>query len=110
MEGIEILHTIEVIDYNEVYIGVLILFAIIFVAFIFAMIAYSGFDASSFVLSCILLCLVICFGILYKNSETIYTEYMVTIDETVNVVDFFERYEVIEHEDKLWRIKEKEND
>ena len=39
-----------------------------------------------------------------------HTEYIVTIDQRVNVIEFFDKYEVIEHEDKLWRIKEKEKE
>lgn len=110
MEGIEILQTLEVARYNDGFIALFIIAIILFTVFIFAMLSNKVFDAASFVIGSVLLVLVIGFGILYKNSKTLHTEYIVTVDQSVNVVEFFDKYEVIEHEDKLWRIKEKEND
>ena len=110
MEGIEILQTIEVVTHSDVWIGCIILFGVILIAFIFAIISNEVYDVSSIIIGCILLIALIFSIIMYKRSAKTHIEYMVTVDQRVNVVEFFDKYEVIEHEDKLWRIREKEND
>lgn len=110
MEGIEILQTIEVVTHSDVCIGCIILFGVILIAFVFAIINNEVYDISSIIIACVLLIGLIASIILYKRSAKTHIEYMVTVDQRVNVVEFFDKYEVIEHEDKLWRIKEKNND
>ena len=110
MEGIEILQTIEVITHSDAWIGCIILFGVILIAFVFAMINNDLYDVSSIIIGCVLLIALIFSIIMYKRSANMHTEYIVTIDQRVNVIEFFDKYEVIEHEDKLWRIKEKEKE
>lgn len=110
MEGIEILQTIEVVTHTDVWLGAIILSSVLLAVFLIGVIVNEIYDISTIVISCIL-CIFLIFSIvMYKRSEKMHTEYIVTIDQRVNVVEFFDKYEVIEHEDKLWRIKEKEND
>lgn len=110
MEGIEILQTIEVVTHTDAWFACIILFGILIVAFLFAVVANEVYDISTIITGCVLAIFLICSIILYKRSVKTHLEYIVTVDQRVNVVEFFDKYEVIEHEDKLWRIKEKEND
>ena len=90
MEGIEILQTVEVAKYNDGFVALFIVAFILFVVFIFAMLSNRVFNAASIIIGSVLLILVIGLGILYKESKTIHSEYIVTIDQSVNVVEFFE--------------------
>lgn len=110
MEGIEILQTIEVVTHTDAWLACIILFGVILVAFIFAIINNEVYDIPTIIVGCVLSIALVCSIIMYKRSAKTHTEYMVTVDQSVNVVEFFDKYEVIEHEDKLWRIKEKDND
>lgn len=110
MEGIEILQTIEVVTHTNIWFTVIILSGFLLIVFVFAAVSNEIFDISTIVISCVLSTLLIFSIIMYKRSAKTHTEYMVTVDQNVNVVEFFDKYEVIEHEDKLWRIKEKDND
>lgn len=110
MEGIEVLQTLEVVTHTDVWLAAIILFGVILIALLFAMVSNDVYDISTIVMGCILSIALVFSIIMYKRSAKMHTEYIVTIDQRVNVVEFFDKYEVIEHEDKLWRIKEKEND
>ena len=37
-------------------------------------------------------------------------EYQVTIDDTVSITEFYEKYEVIDQNGKIWTIREKDNE
>ena len=110
MEGIEVLQTLEVVTHTDVWLAAIILFGVILIALLFAMVSNDVYDISTIVMGCILSIALVFSIIMYKRSAKMHTEYIVTIDQRVNVVEFFDKYEVIEHEDKLWRIKEKDND
>lgn len=110
MEGIEILQTIEVVTHTDIWLAFIILFGIILISFIFAIISNEVWDIPTIIIGCVLSIALIFSSIMYKRSAKMHIEYMVTVDQRVNVVEFFDKYEVIEHEDKLWRIKEKEKD
>ena len=49
-------------------------------------------------------------GINVSNQPSDIKEYQVTIDESVNMVEFNERYDVIKVEGKIWTIVEKEGE
>lgn len=55
---------------------------------------------------------IICGGLIGFGVEAIATppetRYQVLIDETVSMTEFFEKYEIIEQEGKIYTIKEKE--
>lgn len=110
MEGIEILQTVEVVTHTDVWLACIISFGVLIAAFLFAIVANEAYDISTIITVCVLAIALIFSIIMYKRSAKPHTEYVVTVDQSVNVVEFFDKYEVIEHEDKLWRIKEKEND
>lgn len=41
-------------------------------------------------------------------DDSTHVEYTVTLDESVNYLEFAERYEVLEDEDGIYRVREKE--
>ena len=43
-----------------------------------------------------------------KDKVSEYIQYKVTISDDVNFVEFTERYEVIEQDDKIYTIREKD--
>ena len=47
------------------------------------------------------------FGTAFGHNECEYTEYKVTIDESVSMTEFYERYEVIDQEGLIFTVKEK---
>lgn len=59
---------------------------------------------------------ILCFGIMIilgrsikeDKSKLISTTYQVTIDEEVNFVEFYKKYEIIDQEGQIYTIKEKE--
>lgn len=45
-----------------------------------------------------------------KSKEIDYIEYKVTIDESVSMIEFYQRYEILSQEGKIYTIKEKTNE
>lgn len=50
------------------------------------------------------------FGTACGHNELAYTEYKVTIDESVSMTEFYEKYEVIDQEGLIFTVREKHND
>ena len=46
-------------------------------------------------------------GAIFSTPVEYKTQYKVTIDETVSMAEFYERYEIIEQESKIFTIEEK---
>ena len=55
-----------------------------------------------------LICLVC--GIIIANQPSDIKQYQVTIDDEVSMIEFYEKYEVINVEGKIWTIREKERE
>ena len=106
LSGIEVLNW-EYInkDFPTWLLGIVVLFLVVGVCCLFG---------ESFRIKLIglfsLLCCLICFicGIVYCKEPSEIKEYQVTIDESVGMVEFNEKYEVISVEGKIWTIVEKE--
>ena len=117
MNGIEILSQKEVVtatacNMNAVVIGVIATIVIMFI--IDAFVAWHECDGKYIILFLI-------FGLLLSGitammiaSETSYatayeTHYKVTIDDTVSMNEFSEKYEIVSQEGKIYTIKEKKS-
>lgn len=113
MEGIEILKTIQVVTHNDAWAVGIIVFGVLFICFLIFILSnfeYGAGNVSSiFLLASLLIFVAVCV-IGYIKSKKIEYEYLVTIDENVSVVEFFDKYEVIDHSDRLYTIKERDND
>lgn len=113
MEGIEILQTIEVVTHNDAWAVGIIVFGVLFICFLVFILSNLDYGAgnvsSIFLLASLLIFVAVCvMG--HVKSKKIEYEYLVTIDENVRVVEFFNKYEVIDHSDRLYTIKERNND
>lgn len=113
MEGIEILKTIEVVTHNDAWAVGIVVFGVLFICFIIFILnnlEYSdGYAFPVFILASLLI-FVFVFSVCYVKSKKIEYNYLVTIDENVSVVEFFDKYEIIDHSDRLYTIKERNND
>lgn len=57
------------------------------------------------------ICLICLFcGIIISNQPSDFKQYQVTISDDVRMVEFNERYDVIDVEGKIWTIMEKEGE
>ena len=56
----------------------------------------------------LILLIVGCFCFYLKGTVPVYdyTEYKVTVDETVNMNEFFEKYELVDQEGKIYIVKD----
>lgn len=113
MEGIEILKTIEVVTHNDGWVVGIIVFGVLFICFLIFILnnlEYNdGYAFPIFILASLLIFVTVCV-IGYVKSKKVEYNYLATIDENVSVVEFFDKYEVIDHSDRLYTIKERNND
>lgn len=113
MEGIEILQTIEVVTHNDAWVVGIIVFGVLFICFLIFILSnleYGAGDVSSIsILVSFLIFVTVCVVGFIKSKKIEY-KYLVTIDENVRVVEFFDKYEMIDHSDRLYTIKERNND
>lgn len=113
MEGIEILQTIEVVTHNYAWVVGIVVFAVLFICFLIFILknlGYSdGYVFPIFILALLLIFVFVCVVGFIKSKKIEYN-YLATIDENVSVVEFVDKYEVIDHSDRLYTIKERNND
>lgn len=118
MQGIEVLTTIQVatefiFNWNAFWITSGIFFGIGFIVGIF----YWASDQCEWVIIPILSVLCIIIGSIvgvgmgeeFKKPIAYETHYKVTISEEVSLKDFYEYYDVIEQDGKIFTIREKDN-
>lgn len=109
MAGVEILS--EQIVYNAFIPvwGVIIAFICAGIAWLIGAILIS-YDKSPVISGfAILICLAIAvFGLIDNKKDIDYIEYKVTIDDSVSMNEFLDKYEILDQEGKIYIIKEKE--
>lgn len=74
-----------------------------------------GKQEKSYFIAAVIISLNISFGLIpsfiagreYSTPVEYKTQYRVTIDETVSMIEFYERYEIVEQEGKIFTIEEK---
>jgi hypothetical protein len=117
MTGVDILSSSEVVV-DTIYHCRGVAFTILFVIFILSVIGglfmAATFDNDLYILlgSCIGIAIGLLTGckIDIANKEEIYqTQYKATISEEVSLVEFNEKYEIIDQEGKIYTIVEKES-
>ena len=117
MNGVEILVFEEVAcayeswNWQSFWIAVAIAFVVsLFAGFIFTCLEDSvGSGLVMFGLTFIIVSLILCMVLATNNvNPTKYeTQYKVTIDDSVSMTEFNEKYEVIEQEGKIYTVREK---
>ena len=110
IEGITVLNQTEIMDlpswFNDVNIVLITVFAIAFIIFMASrnnLVMYvSGFTAFMTIISIMVNVLVV------DEVPTGRYKYEVTIDESVDFVDIYDKYEVMDQRGDIWILKEKE--
>ena len=111
MNGVEILSS-EII-YNTILpkwcLAVGLLAAIVFAGCLAASIAWERLWAVIICAICLLGCVgcMICAGIPNKN-DIHHIEYKVTIDDSVSMNEFLDKYEILDQKGKIYTVKERE--
>jgi hypothetical protein len=118
MSGIEILSTTEVAieyTYNYWLAGIISLFFVISCTILGAIVAYTEniswrTGAGIGIVMSGLLGLFIFASVCVTSQEPIAyeTQYKVTINESVSMVEFLDKYEIIDQEGKIYTVKERE--
>ena len=111
MNGIEILSSKTM--YNTIlpgywaFIGLLLAFVFICLAVYF----YVNLHDASAILCLVLIVVsvvIVCLGVISNKNSIDYIEYKVTIDDSVSMNEFTDKYEIIDQEGKIYTVKEKE--
>lgn len=111
MNGVEILSS-EII-YNtilpEYCIGIGLGFGIIFVVLCIVCLAYEKYLVSILPALFVIVSIVIAaYGGTYSKTDINHTEYKVTIDDSVSMNEFLDKYEILDQEGKIYTVKERE--
>lgn len=115
MSGIEILSTTEVVTataYNTTAVGIGMITTIIVMVIIGAFVAWHEGEGVWVILFLLLGLVFSCFIGMVISSETSYptayeTQYKVTIDDSVSMNEFNEKYEVVSQEGKIYTVRER---
>lgn len=112
MTGVEILSSETI--YNtilpEYFLGIGLSFCIVFVV---AMAMCFANDSIILGIICVILsfgsAIVGGLGGTYSKTDISHIEYKVTIDDTVSMNEFLDKYEILDQEGKIYTVKEREN-
>lgn len=114
MTGVEILNEYAVYA-TQVWVATVGILALIGgIIFLFAF-GFSKCDVATWVN---LVCMIVCFATFFilvvidnytdHFKEYSHTEYKVTIDDSVSMNDFMDKYEILDQEGKIYTVKERE--
>lgn len=111
IEGITILAQEEIL-YINVIGAFLCLLVSVALGFLVGGILSSIFVEDSFWFVCFILSAIVGFTLFFYNLEngkpTGEYKYRVTIDETVSITEFYERYEILDQDGLIYEIKERD--
>lgn len=117
MEGIEVLNQIEIMGRSPKLVVIALTFGILFCIFAISAIvsAIVKKDTACGIFGTFMFITFLCFIVTKSasNKEIIPTskyKYQVTIDDSVSMTEFYEKYEIIDIEGKIYTIKIKEVD
>lgn len=106
MEGITILNQTDVVDLESWYFGLMLL--VIGVFFISSVKVLAFMSRRSLIICIISFIIIIILAKISPRFEKCdYTKYEVTIDKNVSMIEFYNKYEVLEQHGEIWVIKEK---
>ena len=111
MTGVEILSSETI--YNtilpECCVGIGLGFAVVFTALTAFSIAYEKYLAVILSAISVIVCMVIaCMGGSSSKTDINHIEYKVTIDDSVSMNEFLDKYEILDQEGKIYTVKERE--
>ena len=106
LNGVEVLNKVEMHKGSPI---ILIIPIIVFLALSLTMISENGLKNKIIsILFAICFLISLTTGLIINSQLSGIIQYQVTIDESVSMVEFNERYDVIKVEGKIWTIVEKE--
>ena len=117
MTGVEILSSSEVANgfaFNWIafWVGFVIIFG--FTLFLGINATLNGSEDNGLILFCLILGIIgggilgSIFGFCFHNPTTYETHYKVTIDDSVSMNEFLDKYEILDQEGKIYTVKERE--
>ena len=117
MTGVEILSSSEVVaastfNGTAFWIGFIIMIGIVLMAGVIAT-AGAGYE-KGLILFCLIIGIIsgafvgVMFGGLFQTPTSYETHYKVTIDDSVSMNEFLDKYEILDQEGKIYTVKEKE--
>ena len=111
MTGVEILSSETIYNTNlpECCVGIGLGFAVVFVALTAFCIAYEKyFGVILSALFVVVSMIIACMGGTYSTTDINHIEYKVTIDDSVSMNEFLDKYEILDQEGKIYTVKERE--
>ena len=111
MTGVEILNSETIYNTNlpECCVGIGLGFAVVFVALTAFCIAHEKYlGAIISALFVIVSMIIACLSGTYNENDIHHIEYKVTIDDSVSMNEFLDKYEIIDQEGKIYTVKERE--
>ena len=111
MTGVEILSSETI--YNtilpECCVGIGLVFAILFAVPLALCLAYEKYLTAILPAIFMIVSTVIgCLGGTYSDTNINHIEYKVTIDDSVSMNEFLDKYEILDQEGKIYTVKERE--
>ena len=115
MDGVQILniHTYKDLTLGG-FCGIMMLLAVAYIVLIGSLYMMYRTGSRSDMVGCVVLFVIISalgvWGVneLWKECHTVYTDYYVTIDDTVSLNEFMDRYEIQRQDGKIFVVRERE--
>lgn len=111
MNGVEILSQETIYDtiLPECYIGIGLVLVVLFVAWnVFSIVNEQYLAVILSAISVIVCMIIACLGGTYSKTDIKHIELKVTIDDSVSMNEFLDKYEIIDQEGKIYTVKERE--
>ena len=117
MTGVEILSSAEVVaesafNGTAFWIGFIIMLGIVLIVGV--IVTACGAYEKGLILFCLIIGIIsgvfvgVMFGGLFQTPASYETHYKVTIDDSVSMNEFLDKYEILDQEGKIYTVKEKE--
>ena len=111
MTGVEILNS--KIMYNTILpeywmvIGSILAFTLICLT-VYFYVKFNNWAAILCLILVVISIVIVCLGAISNKNSVDYIEYKITIDDSVSMNEFLDKYEILDQEGKIYTVKEKE--
>lgn len=110
MQGVKILNKVDVMTCHDIWVYLMMVFFFGFMLFsIIGIITSNALIFKIYAICGIFTIISACVSVV-DNSVYDYTKYQVTISDEVNFNEFSEKYEILDQDDKIYTVKEREED
>ena len=108
LNGVEILSQEVITVMKSHYDWKIIAVTLLVTMFVYASVSLLFNDVIGSILALFVVLIGICINCSIKDKVGEYIQYKVTISDDVNFIEFTERYEVLEQDDKIYTIRERD--